>query len=101
MKRHDVTIDKKGRLPLAADGSFARGRWTMKLFDEIPLLDDGYLSIRRIEEKDAEVLEEMSKNSNVRAYLPTFLFEYRFEDKREAVSKCSCTVRKQATENKR
>ena len=57
----------------------------MKLFDEIPELDDGYLTIKKIEEKDADVLEEMSRNENVRAFLPTFLFEYRFQDKKEAV----------------
>ncbi|MBE6018341.1 MAG: GNAT family N-acetyltransferase [Lachnospiraceae bacterium] len=57
----------------------------MKLFDEIPALDDGYLKIGKIEEKDAAVLEEMSANDNVRKFLPTFLFEYRFADKHEAV----------------
>lgn len=68
-----------------ADGSFARGINIMKLFDEIPYLDDGYLSIRKIEEKDAGVLQEMSENEKVKAFLPTFLFENKFADKREAI----------------
>ncbi len=70
-----------------ADGSFARDISIMKLFDEIPHIDDGYLSIRKIEEKDAGVLQEMSENKNVTAFLPTFLFENQFADKREAVRK--------------
>ena len=59
----------------------------MKLFDEIPYLENDLIILRKIEECDAKVLEQMSSNPNVRKYLPTFLLEYQYEDKREAIRK--------------
>lgn len=57
----------------------------MKLFDEIPTLESDYLLVKKIEEKDAAILEEMFRNENVIRYLPTFLFENQYGDKRDAV----------------
>lgn len=57
----------------------------MKLFDEIPCLEDDYLTLHRMTEADAPVLEEMSKNEAVTRYLPADLFEYGFADKKEAI----------------
>jgi len=57
----------------------------MKLFDEIPELESDQLILRKISEKDAPALEAMEQNENVRRYLPTFLFEFSFEDKKEAI----------------
>ena len=57
----------------------------IRLFDEIPYLENEYIILHRIEEEDAGAIARMSSDPNVTAYLPTYLFEYGFEDKREAV----------------
>lgn len=57
----------------------------LKLFDEIPVIEDDVLLIKRIGENDAEVLDSMAQNDNVRRYLPTFLFEYQNDDKKEVI----------------
>lgn len=70
---------------MRGQGGFSLRGTSMKLFDEIPEMEDGYLVIKRVEERDAESLEEMCSNENVRRYLPTFLFEFGFADKKEAI----------------
>ena len=59
----------------------------MKLFDEIPYLENEYVILKKIEKKDAQALGEMSEDMLVRRYLPSFLFEYGFSDKGEAIEK--------------
>ena len=53
----------------------------MKLFDEIPYLENDSLIIRPLTVKDADAVCEIADNENVYRYLPTFLFEQKYEDK--------------------
>lgn len=57
-----------------------------KLFDEIPYLENEFVILRKIGIADAALISRMSDNAHVRRYLPTFLFEYGFADKRDAVT---------------
>lgn len=51
-----------------------------KLFSEIPYIKSERLILRKIEEKDAEALSELTHSPNVYRFLPTFLFEQKYED---------------------
>ena len=51
-----------------------------KLFSEIPYIKSERLILRKIEETDAEGLLELTRSPNVYRYLPTFLFEQKYED---------------------
>ncbi len=57
----------------------------MKLFDEIPYLENETIFLKKIEEKDSDVLIEMTLDDDVNKYLPANLFEYGFTDKKEAI----------------
>ena len=57
----------------------------IRLFDEVPHLENEYVELRKLEEKDAEALGEMTHSSRVYRYLPTFLFEKQYEDPREVI----------------
>lgn len=59
----------------------------MKLFDEIPYLENKRVILRRIKESDAKELDKLSFDEAVRKYLPADLFEYGFEDKKDAIRK--------------
>ena len=51
-----------------------------KLFDEIPRLENEYVTLRRVTEEDAEALRAMTRSREVYRYLPTFLFEQQNDD---------------------
>ena len=55
--------------------SFVQDNLLKKLFSEIPFIQDKCLVLKRIEEKDADFLRELTANPNVYKYLPTYLFE--------------------------
>ena len=52
----------------------------MKLFDEIPTLENERLCIQRLCDADSEDLRAFSHDGSVYRYLPTFLFEQQYED---------------------
>ena len=56
-----------------------------KLFTEIPYIKTERLVLRKIEETDAEGLSELSHSPGVYRYLPTFLFEQKYEDVHEVI----------------
>ena len=57
------------------------GRTTMKkLFDEIPFLENDKIILKKMEDSDARELERMTKSDHVYRYLPTFLFEQKYEN---------------------
>lgn len=56
-----------------------------KLFDEIPFLENDKIILRRMEERDARALERMTQSDSVYRYLPTFLFEQKYEDKQDVI----------------
>ena len=51
-----------------------------KLFSEIPYIKSERLILRKIGETDADSMSELVHSSNVYRYLPTFLFERKYED---------------------
>ena len=56
-----------------------------KLFSEIPYIKTERLILRKIEGSDAEVLSELTHSPNVYRYLPTFLFEQKYEDVHDVI----------------
>lgn len=56
-----------------------------KLFTEIPYIKTERLVLRKIEETDAEGLSELTHSPDVYRYLPTFLFEQKYEDVHEVI----------------
>ena len=59
----------------------------MRLFDEMPRLEDDRLVLREFEPDDAPLLESMAHNERVYRYLPTFLYELQYDDKRLAIER--------------
>ena len=51
-----------------------------KLFSEIPYLQNGSLTLRKITLADAAGLQELVNSPAVYRYLPTFLYEKKYED---------------------
>ena len=51
-----------------------------KLFSEIPFLQSERLVLRGLLPEDADALKELTGNHRVYRYLPTFLFEKKYED---------------------
>ena len=58
-----------------------------KLFSEIPYLKGERVILRQIMDEDAAPLQELAKNRRVYRYLPTFLFEQKYEDIHEVIRK--------------
>ncbi len=58
-----------------------------KLFAEIPGLRSDRLFLRQITEKDADDLKRMTDSPVVYRYLPTFLFEKKYEDIHDVIRK--------------
>ncbi len=56
-----------------------------KLFSEIPRLESGLIVLRGLVPTDAEGLAELVNSPKVYRYLPTFLFERKYEDVREVI----------------
>ncbi len=56
-----------------------------KLFTEIPHMQSGYITLRRLVPADVDGLAELVSSPNVYRYLPTFLFERKYEDVREVI----------------
>ena len=59
----------------------------IKLFDEIPTLENGRLVLQRLYDADSEDLRAFSHDRSVYRYLPTFLFEQKYEDPRLVIQK--------------
>lgn len=58
-----------------------------KLFDEMPELESDRLLLRRLADGDAAALKNMTSSSLVYRYLPTFLFERKYQDPLEVIHK--------------
>lgn len=52
----------------------------MKLFDEIPYLENDMVVLKQVTDADADELKRMTVNDNVYRYLPTFLYERKYDD---------------------
>lgn len=58
----------------------------IKLFDEIPLLENAQIILRKLRKDDLPYLREMIADDAVYRYLPTFLFEKQYNDLSEMLS---------------
>ena len=52
-----------------------------RLFSEIPCLRGERVALRRLTAADADDLRELTENKKVYRYLPTFLYENKYDDK--------------------
>ena len=59
----------------------------MKLFEEYPDLSDDMIRIRKMRESDAEALRAFTSNERIYRYLPSFLYELKYEDKRDVIAR--------------
>lgn len=57
----------------------------MKLFDEMPCLENETIILKEMTLKDADALGRIAKDPAVYAYLPTFLFEQKYPDPEEVI----------------
>ena len=58
-----------------------------KLFSEIPYLQGSRLTLRGLNQKDADAMRELTDSSLVYRYLPTFLFEKKYPDFRTVIDR--------------
>ncbi len=59
----------------------------MKLFDEYPFLENDTVIIRKMDERDADALKAFAANGRVYKFLPTFLYEQKYEDAKEILAR--------------
>ncbi|MBR3245612.1 MAG: GNAT family N-acetyltransferase [Parasporobacterium sp.] len=59
----------------------------MKLFGEMPYLENDRLYMREMQEGDAKDLEAIAKDRAVYIYLPTFLYEQKYDDASEVIQR--------------
>ncbi len=59
----------------------------MKLFEEYPYLEDETLIIKRMTDEDADALGAFAASDEVYRYLPTFLYEQKYDDAAEVLKK--------------
>ena len=60
----------------------------MKNFvSEIPHIKNGNLELRKLEMSDADALSELTENEEVYRFLPTFLFEKKYDSAEEVISR--------------
>ncbi len=57
----------------------------MELFEEMPRLEGEHVIVREMVASDAPALEQLAAEQEVYRYLPTFLFEQQYDDKRVAI----------------
>ncbi len=57
----------------------------VKLFSEIPFLEDERIVLKRVEDSDAQELERMASDPKVYRYLPTFLYEQNGGDAHKVI----------------
>ena len=58
----------------------------VQLFDKIPTLKGKRVTLKKVTLEDAAGLRELTENDQVYRYLPTFLFEKRYEDPSYVIS---------------
>ncbi len=68
------------------EGNRIKGK-PKKLFSEIPHLKGTTLELKKLEMSDAPSLAELTSSPNVYRYLPTFLFEKKYEDARRVIER--------------
>ena len=68
-----------------------------KLFDELPYLENENIIIRVMVESDAEALNKLKRDKDVYRYIPTYLYEQKYEDGLEVIKrmKAECFDKKE------
>ena len=56
-----------------------------KLFEKVPVIEGDRIILKRIEFEDADLLDELSKDSDIYRFLPTYLLEQEIDDKKELI----------------
>ena len=59
----------------------------IKLFSEYPYLEDDLIILHRMSPEDAAALEKFTHDKRIYRYLPTFLYEQRYDDKAEVIAR--------------
>ena len=59
----------------------------MKLFDEMPCIKGDRLLLRPLEPFDESAVKDIADNKNVYKYLPAFLFEQKYDDRRYMIER--------------
>ena len=59
----------------------------MKLFEEMPYLEDDCIILKEMTQTDAPALEKIASSRAVYTYLPTFLYEQKYQDKKLAIDR--------------
>ena len=59
----------------------------MKLFDEYPYIESDTVVLKKMSAADADALSDMVKNEQLYRYLPTFLYEQKYEEIQEMLAK--------------
>lgn len=59
----------------------------MDLFDTMPRLEGERILLREMVDADAEALDAFTRSEAVYRFLPTFLYEQKYEDKHEAIAR--------------
>ena len=59
----------------------------MKLFDEYPYMKSDTVVLKKMGAADADALSDMVKNEQLYRYLPTFLYEQKYDDIQEMLAK--------------
>lgn len=66
---------------------FLEERIPMKLFDEYPYMENDHIVICKMTQADAQMLKKMTCNPNVYEFLPTFLYEQKYDDKSRVIDR--------------
>lgn len=67
-----------------------------KLFSEIPCLTGERITLRRLTRDNAEALHRLTESEEVYRYLPTFLFEKKYDDANEVIDRLYDEVLKES-----
>jgi len=59
----------------------------MKLFDEMPYIADDQIELKEMTPDDAAALEIISKDPKVYVYLPKYLFEHKYNNASEVITR--------------
>ena len=59
----------------------------VKLFSDIPCLQSERITVRKLTPQDADGLRELTDCAEVYRFLPTFLFEKKYDDAQYVISK--------------
>ena len=78
--RQEAVHESQNRLTETGEPGSVREASMIKLFDEIPCLEDDRIVLRKLDGRDTEALLELTGSESVYWYLPTYLHEKQYTD---------------------